>query len=77
MSHDDLRQEILSLAEQPSPSRAVALPLLEQLLSALESGQVRAAQPVADGWKVHSWVKHGILLGFRIGMNRAFDQPPA
>ena len=31
---------------------------------------MRAAEPVADapaGWRVNTWVKRGILLGFRIG----------
>lgn len=36
------------------------------LLAALESGSVRAAEPVADGtWRVHVWVKEGILALFR------------
>jgi 2,3,4,5-tetrahydropyridine-2,6-dicarboxylate N-succinyltransferase len=37
------------------------------LLAALESGSVRAAEPGADGWQVNAWVKTGILLGFRLG----------
>jgi 2,3,4,5-tetrahydropyridine-2,6-dicarboxylate N-succinyltransferase len=40
------------------------------LRSALERGEVRAASPdptAATGWRVHAWVKAGILLGFRIG----------
>ena len=38
--------------------------------SALNAGTVRAAEPDAaavSGWRVNSWVKKGILLGFRIG----------
>lgn len=38
-----------------------------ELLSALESGEVRSAEPSPDGWKVNGWVKKGILLGFRLG----------
>ena len=37
---------------------------------ALNRGEVRAAEPSSDsplGWKVNTWVKRGILLGFRIG----------
>jgi 2,3,4,5-tetrahydropyridine-2-carboxylate N-succinyltransferase len=40
------------------------------LRSAIESGEVRAASPVAaspTGWRVNAWVKRGILLGFRLG----------
>ena len=41
-----------------------------QLREALSSGQVRAAEPDASspvGWRVNTWVKQGILLGFRFG----------
>ncbi len=38
--------------------------------AALNEGKVRAAEPDASslsGWRVNSWVKKGILLGFRLG----------
>ena len=47
-----------------------ALAAFTALRQALNQGQVRAAQPDAAsplGWRVNSWVKRGILLGFRIG----------
>jgi 2,3,4,5-tetrahydropyridine-2-carboxylate N-succinyltransferase len=40
------------------------------LRGALSEGTVRAAEPDAgspSGWKVNTWVKRGILLGFRFG----------
>lgn len=45
-----------------------------ELRLALESGQVRAAEPDPSsptGWRVNAWVKQGILLGFRIGQLQA------
>ena len=33
----------------------------------LNTGRIRAAEPLGDGWKVNAWVKKGILLGFRYG----------
>ncbi len=42
------------------------------LRAALSDGTVRAAEPDAaapGGWKVNTWVKRGILLGFRFGEN--------
>jgi len=46
----------------------------EQLKEALERGLVRAAEPGEDGrWRVNSWVKSGILLGFRLGEVRPLD----
>ncbi len=41
-----------------------------ELRRALEAGQLRAAEPDSSeplGWRVNTWVKRGILLGFRIG----------
>ncbi len=39
-----------------------------ELLALLDAGTVRAATPEADGrWTVNTWVKTGILLGFRLG----------
>lgn len=40
------------------------------LRDALEQGVVRAASPDPEsplGWRVHAWVKRGILLGLRLG----------
>lgn len=45
-------------------------PLFEQFRDLLNRGLIRAAQPDAaqpTGWRVETWVKKGILLGFRIG----------
>ncbi len=42
----------------------------EELLKELNAGRVRAAEPdaaEASGWRVNTWVKKGILLGFRLG----------
>src|SRR6185312_5306027 len=47
-----------------------AMVAFEDLREALENGAVRAAEPDAaspTGWRVNSWVKQGILLGFRLG----------
>jgi len=41
-----------------------------RLRDALSSGQVRSAEPDASspiGWRVNTWVKQGILLGFKFG----------
>jgi 2,3,4,5-tetrahydropyridine-2-carboxylate N-succinyltransferase len=40
---------------------------------ALEAGEVRAAEPSEDGWRVNAWVKKAILLGFRLGQTREMD----
>ena len=41
-----------------------------ELRKALSAGEVRAAEPdpsTPSGWRVNTWVKQGILLGFRFG----------
>ncbi len=45
------------------------------LRSAIESGELRSASPdpaSPTGWRVNTWVKQGILLGFRIGKLRDY-----
>jgi 2,3,4,5-tetrahydropyridine-2,6-dicarboxylate N-succinyltransferase len=46
--------------------------LFGQFIDALNEGRVRAAEPdhsAPTGWRVNAWVKKGILLGFRMGVN--------
>jgi 2,3,4,5-tetrahydropyridine-2,6-dicarboxylate N-succinyltransferase len=47
----------------------------DALMTELEAGRVRAADPGPDGWRVNGWVKKGILLGFRLG--RIVETDPA
>lgn len=64
-----LRDQIESIArresgEFTSEDRAI----FEELKRALNRGEVRAAEKSSSGkWLVNSWVKQGILLGFRMG----------
>lgn len=48
---------------------------VDSLLEALESGRVRAAEPAPSGggWRVHAWVKQGILTAFRLGVLVPYD----
>lgn len=45
----------------------------DELKAALNQGRIRASEPTPAGWKVNTWVKKGILLGFRIG--RVVEMP--
>src|SRR6185369_16542685 len=64
-----LREQIEALAAREDnqfsrEDRAV----FDELKHALNRGEVRAAEKNADGrWIVNSWVKQGLLLGFRMG----------
>ena len=65
-----LAERIDALASTPSGN---ALPddaesVVEQLLAALERGEIRSAERESDGtWRAVPWVKRGILLAFRAG----------
>ena len=44
--------------------------LFRRFKQALNSGEIRAAEPdqsTKTGWRVNTWVKKGILIGFRMG----------
>ena len=54
----------------PEVDRQAARAAFARLREALSAGRVRAAEPDAaapSGWRVNTWVKQGILLGFRFG----------
>lgn len=64
-----LRERIEGFAALPNSAlNDEARAAFDELIAALEAGTVRAAEPEADGWRVNTWVKAGILLGFRIGV---------
>ena len=66
-----LEAEITTLvAAGAAADRDAARRVFARLREALSSGAVRAAEPDAAspaGWRVNTWVKQGILLGFRFG----------
>jgi 2,3,4,5-tetrahydropyridine-2-carboxylate N-succinyltransferase len=66
----DFSNRLLRAADTPAGAAlpADAEPLVDELLGALERGEVRAAQRDEHGaWNAVPWVKRGILLGFRVG----------
>ncbi|MGB0009456.1 MAG: 2,3,4,5-tetrahydropyridine-2,6-dicarboxylate N-succinyltransferase [Candidatus Sulfotelmatobacter sp.] len=44
-----------------------ARPAFFEFRDALTQGKIRAAEKLDGRWIVNTWVKHGILLGFRLG----------
>jgi 2,3,4,5-tetrahydropyridine-2,6-dicarboxylate N-succinyltransferase len=77
-----LQAEIERLFDANPPQySADHLALFQQFKTALNAGEIRAAEPCAaaghddasklgaskTGWRVNAWVKKGILLGFRMG----------
>ena len=65
-----LIEELYSQAEMAD--KAAVRDAFFALRAALSKGEVRAAEPDPSspvGWRVNTWVKQGILLGFRSGDN--------
>lgn len=71
MSVDALRKRIERLVSAwPRDARETEVrDAVDALLDALERGEIRAAEKRDGRWRVHAWVKAGILLGFRVGAN--------
>lgn len=49
---------------------------VDAALSLLDSGEVRVAEPGADGWVVNQWLKKAVLLSFRLNDNKLVDGGP-
>jgi len=66
-----LESDIANLvAAGASANKEEGRQVFARLREALSAGTVRAAEPDAtspSGWRVNTWVKQGILLGFRFG----------
>jgi 2,3,4,5-tetrahydropyridine-2-carboxylate N-succinyltransferase len=75
----DLRDEITALVGAGAAAdREAARAVFARLREALSAGTVRAAEPDPSngvGWRVNTWVKQGILLGFKFGdlVNASID----
>jgi 2,3,4,5-tetrahydropyridine-2-carboxylate N-succinyltransferase len=75
VSGADLEERIIAYAAAPTREAmpAGAIGAVNELLDALERGEVRAAKKESNGeWTAVPWVKKGILLGFRLGDLREY-----
>ncbi|MGC1293551.1 MAG: 2,3,4,5-tetrahydropyridine-2,6-dicarboxylate N-succinyltransferase [Alloacidobacterium sp.] len=66
----DLKSRIEHSFSDSTVDPAAAMAAFSELREALETGAVRSAEPdthAPTGWRVNTWVKQGILLGFRLG----------
>jgi 2,3,4,5-tetrahydropyridine-2-carboxylate N-succinyltransferase len=65
-------EELFARSEFTSDDRAV----FEDFKTALRRGEIRSAEKGDDGvWRANSWVKQGILLGFRMGKMVEISKP--
>ncbi|TWT20200.1 2,3,4,5-tetrahydropyridine-2,6-dicarboxylate N-succinyltransferase [Luteimonas marina] len=53
-------------------------PAVERAMLGLESGELRVAEPAADGgWQVNQWLKKAVLLYFRVNDMAVVEAQPA
>jgi 2,3,4,5-tetrahydropyridine-2-carboxylate N-succinyltransferase len=70
----------LTAASTPADVRAA----IDSTIAALDSGELRIAEPTGSGWIVHEWLKKAVLLYFRThdnevqeaGYTRFYDKVP-
>jgi 2,3,4,5-tetrahydropyridine-2,6-dicarboxylate N-succinyltransferase len=68
ISNQSLKASIERLAAQSEVERNPdARPAFIEFRDALTEGKIRAAEKIDGRWVVNTWVKQGILLGFRLG----------
>jgi len=68
------RRTMLSVAEIDGSTR----PTVERVISGLESGEFRVAEPDGKGgWTVNEWLKKAVLLYFRVNEMQLVEADPA
>jgi 2,3,4,5-tetrahydropyridine-2-carboxylate N-succinyltransferase len=69
------REQIEALAADPSEIKGAAGKVVDEVIHALDCGEVRVAQPSGDDWITNAWVKQAILLYFRRQENEWINNP--
>ena len=49
---------------------------IRAVVSALDSGILRVAEPTLNGWQVNEWVKKAVVLYFPIQQMETIEVPP-
>lgn len=63
-----LREQVEELFDKPGEFSSTDREVFESFKRALNRGEVRAAERAESGeWRVNTWVKRGILVGFKMG----------
>ncbi|HWZ83340.1 MAG TPA: 2,3,4,5-tetrahydropyridine-2,6-dicarboxylate N-succinyltransferase [Terriglobales bacterium] len=76
-SIDELKSAVENLAALATiPNRIDARRIFIDFRSRLTRGEIRAADRLDGRWVVNTWVKQGILLGFRLGEMKEMSEGP-
>ena len=73
-----LADRIRTLYDGPAEALAGpdAIAAVEEVVGLVDTGTLRVAEPVADGWQVNEWVKQAILLYFRVRTMETIEVGP-
>ena len=64
---EDLKQKILEAWDNRDLlQEKETIEAIRTVISKLDSGELRCAEPTAEGWQVNEWVKKGVVLYFPI-----------
>ena len=80
---DDLKLMIDSAFERratltPDEIDGSTRPAVERVITGLENGEFRVAEPDGEGgWRVNAWLKKAVLLYFRVNEMRLVEAQPA
>ncbi len=64
MDRAKLKTQIQALLEHPDEIDAAGSNAVDEVLAALDVGQLRVCEPSGTDWITHAWIKHAILLYF-------------
>jgi 2,3,4,5-tetrahydropyridine-2-carboxylate N-succinyltransferase len=73
--------ELQSIIEKAWDDRSLlsdtkTLQAIRKVISLLDSGELRVAEPIENGWQVNEWVKKGVVLYFPIQKMETFEAGP-
>jgi 2,3,4,5-tetrahydropyridine-2,6-dicarboxylate N-succinyltransferase len=64
----DMQKLIDALFEKKQTYSNTDMDIFKEFKQALNEGKIRACEKIKDEWIVNTWIKKGILLGFRMGI---------
>jgi len=59
------------LLQQPETQHAI-----KSVVEMLDAGEIRVAEPVANGWQVNEWIKKAVIMYFPIMQMKTFEIGP-
>jgi len=70
-----IREQIEALSADPSEIKGGAGKVIDEIIHALDYGELRVAEPAGEDWITNAWIKQAILLYFRRQENEWINNP--